>query len=579
MSVNNESAAQLTNDGGLIAAPPTVNTADSTDGSSIRIPSVDTSLGADFGEEITDDNREFASQREPVAGFLIFGFSADVIEKWFSINDVETKQPDPKLDKHIQKELRTLKFKSLLQTFEEYKRLYGNVLAVGSFDDAEELPDLQNEKADSAVLKHLAVFPKNKYSVAVYDEDPKSFRYGLPTVYQVQNGKQSFRVHWTRCFEKVGKSVLDLIWDDLTCGRNIRWGVGQWVYRTGGGFAVIKYPKEWSPDGVTVLKTTPAKIQEWSASTAFRDITHRNYIAIINELMDFKFEGAQSATLNPEPFFDTNLKQISIATGIPKSILEGAEAGALTGSEKNDQQYYKKISGEQSKLEDFIRWVIDQVLRQTSGVKTVAVDSVKSAGSVLKRLLRKVAPTVVKDVEEAPIDYDIEWANAFQLGALDEARVELTHEQANEKKLLYRSIDEVREDEGLKPLPSGEGASLKKAVAANPQEPSQQQQTETPEDAEALPNLGILIQPILKQVVEGVLPREVALQQGLAMVEFYVNLERERALEYNRQKFSKSDIPLSPEQELEFADEKSRYIKEFMMLLEQAEKLAKKKAA
>jgi hypothetical protein len=187
---------------------------------------------------------------------------------------------------------------------------------------------------------------------------------------------------------------------------------------------------------------------------------------------------------------------------------------------------------------------------------------------------------VVKDAEEALVDYDIEWANAFQLSALDEARVELTHEQANVLKLQYRKVNEVRTDEGLKdPVEGGDVVLSLKASAASPQDPTEQQQAQTPADAEGLPNLGVLIQPILKQVVEGNLAHDVALQQGLAMVEFYVNLERERALEYNRTKFSRVDIPLSPEQEQEFADEKNRYIKEFMMLLEQAEKLAKEKAA
>jgi hypothetical protein len=570
-----------TRDGGLIAAPPTVNNdaADSTsDGGSIRIPQVDTTLGADFGAEISDTDRAFASEREPVAGFLVYGYSGDVVEKWFVINDVKTKQADPELDRRIQKELRSLKFKPVVQAFVEYKRLFGNTLVVGSFDDAEELPDLAKELPKSAHLQKLAVFPKISYSVFEKERNQKSLRYGLPTIYQVQNGEQTFYVHYTRCFEYIGKSVLDLIWDDLTCGRNIRWGVGQWVFRVGGGFAVVKFPKEWSPDGTTKLVTTPKKIQEWSTASSWSNITHRTYIGIINEVMDFKFEGAAGATLNPIPFFDTNLKQISIATGIPKSILEGAEAGALTGSEKNDQQYYKKISGDQSKLEDLLRWVIDQVMRETRSPSAQMADGVKSAGSVLKRMLRKVAPAVVHDAEPE-IEYEIEWANAFELSALDESRVELNRVQANVQKLQYCTVDEVREGDGKKPLPEGEGEVVLslKAPATNQFSMQPQQQipsgSNTQDAAASTPSLGALLQPLLKAVMEGTMTREVAAEKGTAMIDYFAELERQRALDYNRVKFNKPSLTLSPEQEQELSDQRESDIKDFLSLLLKAEKL------
>lgn len=434
----------LLRDGGMIAVP-VADTA--PDGSSIRIPQVDTSLGADFGETITDDNRLFAAKREPIAGFLIYGIAKAITEKWFTVNDRKTKSVDEKLNEQVQEELRTLKFKKVLTQFVQFKRLYGNTLLIGNYDDAMQLSDLQNPRPEGAELKQLTVFSKPQYSVWSKDENAESLRYGQPELYQITNGTQQFRIHYTRCFEHVGDSILDLIWDDLTCGRNIRWGVGQWVYRTGGGFAVIKFPKE----------TSIAKLREYAAAKEWSDITHRTYICILNEVMDFKFEGAAGATLDPAPFFDTNTKQIAKATGIPKSILEGAEAGALTGSELNDQQFYKQISGEQSDLEDVCKWVMDQLpsLRQ---VTVTLTDS--SAGSVLKRALRRAVPQMFKDapVEPKPkVDYELEWISAFELSEKDEAQIELWHAQANATKLDYMSKDEVRAEDDLPPLPNGEG--------------------------------------------------------------------------------------------------------------------------
>src|SRR5665647_2165645 len=233
---------------------------------------------ADLGEKVTDDARLFAATREPIAGFLTGGsdgqrgFPKTIVEKWFTINDVTTKDPDPELDRALQKEFRRLKYKRVLTGFVGAKFLYGNTLLVGSYDDVNKLSVLETERPQSANLMQLEVFPKINYSVFNKDTNQDSLRYGLPLVYQVNDGSRTFRVHWTRCFEHVGVSILDLIWDDLTCGRNIRWGVGQWVFRVGGGFVVITFPKE------TMGKpTSKAQLQDWANSKEWSNITHRTY--------------------------------------------------------------------------------------------------------------------------------------------------------------------------------------------------------------------------------------------------------------------------------------------------------------
>ena len=48
----------------------------------IKVPQVDTSYGAGFGDTITDGDRAFAAEREPVAHFLTYGVADDITEKW-----------------------------------------------------------------------------------------------------------------------------------------------------------------------------------------------------------------------------------------------------------------------------------------------------------------------------------------------------------------------------------------------------------------------------------------------------------------------------------------------------------------
>jgi phage-related protein (TIGR01555 family) len=594
-----ESPLTLKTDGGVSVYPvPLADTVQ--DGSSIRIPQVSTAMGADFGEEITNDNRYFAAKREPIAGFLVNGIAKVITEKWFTINDVTTKNADPELDRAIQKELKALKYKTVLTDFVRYKRLYGNTLLVGSFDDARQIQDLTNPLKETATLKLLTVIPKIYYQATAYDKDPLSPRFGYPVTYQITNGNlksdnnqsATYQLHWTRCFEHVGDSVLDLIWDDLTCGRNIRWGVGQWVFRTGGGFAVIKFPKE-----INGKATTKAQLQDWMGAKEWSDITHRTYIGILNEVMDFKFEGAAGASMNPEPFFDTNTKQIAKATGYPKSILEGAEAGALTGSEKNDQQFYKQISGEQIDLEDVNRWVIDK-LPSMKQVSTVAMDSsVKSAGSVLKRVLHRAMPTVIKDAPEPVVnEYEIVWNSAFELSALDEARVELTHEQANVAKLQYMTVDEVRlkSADDLKPLPNKEGEvvlSLKApavtSFGANPNDPSQtdpnnpapqdpnkQETNNINQDAQVNAmhsEFSIQLQDLIKKAQLGTLTEKQAIDEARVIIDTYCQQREQDALEYLAKKTSRqSPMTLPPEMELALDHQRELYFAQFQAILKDA---------
>ena len=573
---------------------PTQDSATS-EGSSIRIPQVSTSLGADFGGTITDDARLFAATREPIAGFLTGGvdgqrgFPKDIVEKWFTINDVTTKDPDPELDRALQKEFRRLKYKRVLTSFVGAKFLYGNTLLVGSHDDVNKLSVLETERSQSATLLQLEVYPKITYSVFTRDTNQDSLRHGWPTVYQVNDGYRTFRVHWTRCFEYVGISILDLIWDDLNCGRNIRWCFGQYIFRVGGGLALITFPKEYADATGIMHKTTFEKLNAWASSSAWSNITHRTKITIIDG-MKVEFIGAQGAALDPTPFFDTNTKQISKATGIPKSYLEGSEAGAVLGSEKDSSQFFKVVSSEQIELEDVNRWVIDQLepVRQTV---TVNADSVKSAGSVLKRMFHKAAAVAVQDQPDpVKVDYDIEWNCGAELAALDEARVNLLEEQTNQTKMQYCTVDEVRADNDKLPLPLGAGEvviSLKapanpfpntnnQPVSQDPNNPNPQGQpnpfpnTDSEDATSQLPTMRNLLKPIIKQVFDGHMIHDIALQQGLTLVEFYCSTEEQRALDYNRGKFQNPTLELSPEQKRGFNRQRTRYIKDFTTILKKS---------
>ena len=145
---------------GTVILHPSIK-ADSGTGkdSGLKIPQTDTDEGAGFGDKITDTDRAFAAEREPVAHFLTFGVAADITEKWFVINDPDTEEADPALDRTIQVELAKLEFKKHLTEALESERTYGKSLIVGGFNDAQSVDALKNPLKTGSELRQLAVYP------------------------------------------------------------------------------------------------------------------------------------------------------------------------------------------------------------------------------------------------------------------------------------------------------------------------------------------------------------------------------------------------------------------------------------
>jgi phage-related protein (TIGR01555 family) len=481
---------KITKDGGLI-----LHSSIAVD-NAMSNPSADSIQGAGFGDSITDLDRQFVSEREPVAHFLTYGVAADISEKWFTVNDPDTEEADPALDRGVQDALAGLKAKARFTQAVSFERVYGWSLIVGAFTDAASLASLKKPLKSGSELKQLSVYPKTAVRIVTTDLDPMSPRYGEPVIYELNRGNGILtEIHFTRvCLVKSrgmatsntlndtshSDSVLDVCWDDMTCGRNIRWGASQWMYRTGSGFAVIGFP----------AGTPVAKLEEYADSGAFANLMARTYMCIAqnstteNNGVTLEFKGVSGVALDPTPFFKTNVEQIAIATGIPQAKLVGAQAGAVTGSEVNMQDYYKVVSRCQSALEDVVRWIIDR-LSESGQIKLVS------------------SSTAMDYRHKTARNYLVEWNSAFELSEESEAQIENTHTQANSNKLKYMSKDEVRAEEGLDPLPDGagewkdvsEGLQLfnQKGIPNDPKNPKAKQEEEPNKLKEQLNNSDMFI--------------------------------------------------------------------------------------
>ena len=379
-----------------------------------------TAQGAGFGDSITDSDREWAVTREPVAYRVTYMVADDVFDNWFTVDDPRTEGGDPDLDRKIQNELRSLDAKSHLGNALALERAYGWSLIVGAFSDARTTGDLVKPLVEGSKLTDLAVYPKPKITSVERNRDPESPRFGEPALYSVDRGSgRRLRVHHSRVINvqtrPTGLSVLDPIWDDLTNLRNIRWGMGQTIYRYGSGFPVI-----------TLNGKTLDQIQAYLDSGYFSNLMSRTYL-LKNDQIDIEFKGVAGSALNPEPYYKAVLENLSAGTGIPDAVLRGVQAGAVTGSEVNERGYFKVISSVQSKVEPYVR-----------------------------QLVKWASPKAEVRVE----DFEVNWRGGFEPSERERAATELLRQQARQIEETYKSIDEVRESEGLKPLPGGVGSTV-----------------------------------------------------------------------------------------------------------------------
>jgi hypothetical protein len=383
----------------------------------VEIQRVYTGLGAEFGQKLTYENITFALKREPVAHKIVFAVAHDIFDKWFEVEPLEEGVDKEKFNEKVQRVLLELDAKNVFTQAAVYERAYGwSIIVIGCKDRA---PSLADPLLNPQEIVSLEPFTPTMISDVKINENEKSPRFGLPEIYKIKITETSeVEVHYSRVIHfatrKIepgykGISVLEPVWDDLTVLRNIRWGMGQTMYRYGSGFPVVTikgatkedlkdYQSEWGP--------LYARTSLWC-----------------DENTTIEFKGLAGRALDPEPYYTPIMENISAGTGIPMPILRGAQAGTLAGSEVNEREYFKLISDCQSRYEPGIMELIDRLM----------------------------------ETGQLPdMHYRIKWLGGFQINPRDEAATELDKNRSLQVRSNWLTVNELRKLEGLDPIPGGD---------------------------------------------------------------------------------------------------------------------------
>jgi hypothetical protein len=383
---------------------------------------------ADFGMALNEADLLFSVRREPVANRIVFQIAHDVFDNWFRVEEISEK-PDPNFDKEVQKVLSELNAKAVFTQMAVFERLFGWALIAMTYVDYG--ASLEEPVVLPKAIDELFAYSTLNFTVDSSDEDkdPESSRFGLPIYYKLRRnniGGLQTRLHYSRVIHSAtrlldhpykGMSVLEPVYDDLTVLRNIRWGLGQTIFRYGGGF----------PD-VTVKGAKKPQLDALENSQQFRALQARTYF-LHNDDVTLDFKGVAGRALNPEPYYLPVLESIAAGSGVPLAILRGAQAGALTGSEVNEREYFKLISDAQSRYEPAVRQLIDALIE---------------CGQIqFKWKTRR--------------DYRIVWLGGAELSEKDRASVRLQEAQARNLETNWKTVDEIRAEEELEALPDKAG--------------------------------------------------------------------------------------------------------------------------
>lgn len=432
---------------------------DTREESPLYIPRGGVGGGGKYGERITDVMRTFAILREPVAHRVVCTVAKDIFDNWFTLELEDGKEEENKtFDSVIQRELRRLRAKRECTIMSVMERAYGMGVIVLGFEDS---TDSLEEPLDSPTkLQEIKAYgtpqiTKVEVDKAEEKDGKPNPHYMLPKLYYIarKGVTRRLRVHHSRVIhfatryydptkaEWQGQSVLDDVWDDLVTLRNIRWSMGQTMFRYGSGFPVFFFDK-----------ATKAQLQSWVDAGLFGDVSNRTYF-VRNEKQDIEFKGLAGRALDPMNYYLPPMEHISAGTGIPLAILRGVQAGALTGSEVNQMEYYGMISDEQSAYEPGLRKLIDlirlfAVQQDKDKFKNVGERKLQEAIIAVAHASTFIgldAVTLPKETELPGFVFN--WRGGFELDEEKKQRIALMRAQELQIRGQWRSINEIRKME------------------------------------------------------------------------------------------------------------------------------------
>lgn len=189
---------------------------------------------------------------------------------------------------------------------------------------------------ETSPIEYLQPIPKDWVDKIVYVEEDGNIKLPLSIErYEVMIGSKRVKIDASRIVHIVnptldastmeGESSLECIFDLISVLKSMDWGVGQAMWRHGGGLTAFVVPD--SKDQQAQIDAISELVVDINAMTTLT-LPHGT---------EMLTEGVNG--LDPEPYYNVIINQIALGTRIPSSVLTGSQAGTLTASMKDRHDY------------------------------------------------------------------------------------------------------------------------------------------------------------------------------------------------------------------------------------------------
>jgi len=277
---------------------------------------------------LTDKNHlDFVARNDPLANMIVYGVAEMIFDDGFKFTD-ENGEEIAK-NKAIQRELRRLNAKKAFIQCLAAERTFGHCYLYTGRNKF--IPKVK----EGGKIASLHCFTPIECTVFEYDDtgNPVTMKIELNvgkggTVSQeVLYLPASDFILWNtrpigRGYE--GRSILEAIWDMLVYIRYLFHSMTYYDIKIGHGLFAAYVNAGFDS----------AAIDKWQA--AFQDISIKRALVMdAGDVEKVEFIGPTSNATNFVEHIDMCIQTLSVPVGIPKELLMGAAAGAVTGSETN----------------------------------------------------------------------------------------------------------------------------------------------------------------------------------------------------------------------------------------------------
>jgi len=296
--------------------------------------------GSPWQATVTIDEINFMIRRDELAYRTAMKWPAAVFNKWLKIHaDGED------LEKKIEGLFDRLDVQSIFKRAYLLSKVQGYCLIALGWED------LAGNATEGPIgvkdIAYIHAIPRSSVREIHQDKDPMSETYGQITHYTLAIPKEdttedikfpaSRFLHWANMFiddNPEGVSMFEPLYDKFGIKKNLDFAMGQVPYQLARPLPILGIPDDADEEEVD------------DAEESWKDISNRSYYcfpqAYKPELL------ATNIALNPEPYADYVLSTIAAASTGSKVALLGTEAGAVTGSEVNMQEWYGAVADEQA---------------------------------------------------------------------------------------------------------------------------------------------------------------------------------------------------------------------------------------